>query len=196
MQSCLNPSLVHGERMRAAPGRGPVLPVIRPAHPLFQTLALGGKLQTAGRRPRMPGRAAARRLKRPQTRQATPAPAVDCLTKPEWPAMRARSAVPDNICCGAIKNRVTSRRPFDFRQVRHRTDTETSARRDPICARTVPPIKVVRRPRRGGSSSFAEHDRAQAGDAAPAQRCALDGLRGRPQRLLPFDSRRRLKITI
>ncbi|WP_155651067.1 hypothetical protein [Burkholderia stagnalis] len=94
------------------------------------------------------------------------------------------------------KNREASGRPFDFRQVRHRDDTETSARRDPIRARTVPLIKAARRLRRGGASSFAERNRARAGYAAPAQPRTLDGLRGRPQRLLPFDSRRRLKITI
>ncbi|WGS43992.1 hypothetical protein LFL97_05115 [Burkholderia sp. JSH-S8] len=94
------------------------------------------------------------------------------------------------------KNCVASGHPFDFRQVRHRADTETLARRDPIRARTVPPIKVARRPRQGGSSSFAERNRVRAGDAAPAQPCTLDGPRGHPQRLLPFDLRRRLKITI
>ncbi|WP_080439771.1 hypothetical protein [Burkholderia ubonensis] len=65
-----------------------------------------------------------------------------------------------------------------------------------IRAHSVPSTKAARQMRAGGEPAVDVRGRARIGNAAPAQRRAGGGAEGRPQRLLPFDLRRHLKITI
>ncbi|KUZ67194.1 hypothetical protein WI37_03120 [Burkholderia ubonensis] len=66
----------------------------------------------------------------------------------------------------------------------------------PVRARPVLSAKVARQVWAGGEPAVNVRGRACIGDAAPAQQRADGGAGARPQRLLPFDLRRHLKITI
>ncbi|WP_157647496.1 hypothetical protein [Burkholderia ubonensis] len=94
------------------------------------------------------------------------------------------------------KNRRARRLSFDFRSSLRRAGSVAAMACMPVRARLVPSARVARRVRASGEPAVNVRGQACIGDAAPAQQRAGGGAGGRPQRLLPFDLRRHLKITI